>query len=158
MEFGPRSLGNRSILYPATEPSVNNWLNHKLKRSEFMPFAPVTTEKLAGKCFEGWNKFDLCAPFMTRTFKCKKEFARENPAVVHVDGTARPQVIKSNFNKIYYEVVRHYCEKTGNKSLINTSFNQHEQQIVCTPEDAINSLMMNNVDYLAIGNYLVKKK
>ena len=158
MEFGPRALGSRSILFHTKDKSVNDWLNKRLRRTEFMPFAPVTTEKLAGKCFEGWNKFDLCAPFMTRTFKCKKEFARENPAVVHVDGTARPQVIKSNFNKIYYEVVRHYCEKTGNKSLINTSFNQHEQPIVCTPEDAINSLMMNNVDYLAIGNYLVKKK
>ena len=139
MEFGPRALGSRSILFHTKDKSVNDWLNKRLRRTEFMPFAPVTTEKLAGKCFEGWNKFDLCAPFMTRTFKCKKEFARENPAVVHVDGTARPQVIKSNFNKIYYEVVRHYCEKTGNKSLINTSFNQHEQPIVSTPEDAINS-------------------
>tara|TARA_Y100000590_G_scaffold102355_1_gene116287 strand:- start:454 stop:2154 length:1701 start_codon:yes stop_codon:yes gene_type:complete len=158
MEFGPRALGSRSILFHTKDKSVNDWLNKRLRRTEFMPFAPVTTEKLASKCFEGWNKFDLCAPFMTRTFKCKKEFSKENPAVVHIDGTARPQVIKRNFNKIYFEVVRLYCKKTGNKSLINTSFNQHEEPIVCTPEDAINSLIMNNVDYLAIGNYLVEKK
>ena len=123
-----------------------------------MPFAPVTTEKLASECFEDWNKFDLCAPFMTRTFKCKKNFINENPAIVHVDGTARPQVISKSFNKIYYQVVEHYCKTTGNKSLINTSFNQHEQPIVCTPGDAIRSLLLNNVDCLIIGNYLVKKK
>ena len=121
MEFGPRALGNRSILCSADDPSINKSLNKKLKRTEFMPFAPVTTEKLASMCFEDWNKFDLCAPFMTRTFKCKKNFISENPAVVHVDGTARPQVINKSFNKIYYQVVEHYCKTTGNKSLINTS-------------------------------------
>ena len=157
MEFGPRALGSRSILFHTKDKSVNDWLNNRLKRTEFMPFAPVTTEKLASMCFEDWNKFDLCAPFMTRTFKCKKNFISENPAVVHVDGTARPQVINKSFNKIYYQVVEHYCKTTGNKSLINTSFNQHEQPIVCNPEDAIRSLLLNNVDCLIIGNYLVTK-
>jgi len=158
MEFGPRALGSRSILFHTKDKSVNDWLNKRLKRTEFMPFAPVTTEKLANKCFENWSASDLCSPFMTRTFNCKKDFIKENPAVVHIDGTARPQIIKKNFNKIYYEVVEYYCKKSGNKSLINTSFNQHEEPIVCTPADAIKSLIMNNVDYLAIGNYLVKKK
>jgi len=158
MEFGPRALGSRSILFHTKDKSVNDWLNTRLKRTEFMPFAPVTTEKLASSCFEEWNKFDLCSPFMTSTFKCKNNFINENPAVVHIDGTARPQVIKSSFNKIYYKVVNDYCRITGEKSLINTSFNQHEEPIVCTPEDAIRSLLLNNVDCLAVGNYLVIKK
>ena len=158
MEFGPRALGSRSILFHTKDKSVNDWLNKRLKRTEFMPFAPVTTEKLANKCFENWTASDSCSPFMTQTFNCKKDFIKENPAVVHIDGTARPQIIKKNFNKIYYQVVDYYCKKSGNKSLINTSFNQHEEPIVCSPADAIKSLLMNNVDYLAIGNYLVKKK
>ena len=157
MEFGPRALGSRSILFHTKDKSANDWLNKRLRRTEFMPFAPVTIDKLANKCFEGWKKNDVCTPFMTRTFLCKRNFIINNPAVVHVDKTARPQVVKKNFNKIYYQVIKKYCEQTGNNSLINTSFNQHEQPIVCTPEDAINSLLMNNVDYLAIGNYLVTK-
>jgi len=157
MEFGPRALGSRSILFHTKDKSANDWLNKRLRRTEFMPFAPVTIDKLANNCFDGWKKTDACTPFMTKTFKCKKNFIKNNPAVVHVDETARPQVVDKNFNKIYYQVVEQYCKKTGNYSLINTSFNQHEQPIVCTPEDAVKSLLMNNVDYLAIGNYLVKK-
>jgi len=157
MEFGPRALGSRSILFHTKDKSANDWLNKRLRRTEFMPFAPVTIDKLANKCFVGWKKNDACAPFMTKTFLCKRNFINNNPAVVHVDETARPQVVKKNFNQIYYNVIKKYCEKTGNNSLINTSFNQHEQPIVCTPEDAIKSLLMNNVDYLAIGNYLVTK-
>ena len=77
MEFGPRALGSRSILFHTKDKSVNDWLNVRLKRTEFMPFAPVTTEKLASECFEGWNKLDLCAPFMTKTFKCKKQLRND---------------------------------------------------------------------------------
>ena len=93
---------------------------------------------------------------MTQTFKCKKDFILEHPAVVHIDGTARPQVIDAKVNRIY-DVVNNYCNSTGNKALINTSFNQHEEPIVCSPNDAIKSLLSKNVDVLAIGNYIVKR-
>ena len=104
MEFGPRALGSRSILFHTKDKSVNDWLNNRLKRTEFMPFAPVTTEKLASKCFEDWNKFDLCAPFMTRTFKCKKEFAREtaNQTVI-IDISTR---YNAGFNAMRYMASR----------------------------------------------------
>ena len=90
MEFGPRSLGNRSILYPATEPSVNNWLNHKLKRSEFMPFAPVTLVEHANECYLNMEGVEETAQFMTITFECTENMKNQSPAVVHVDGIARP--------------------------------------------------------------------
>ena len=121
-----------------------------------MPFAPVTPIELANKCYENWDKKNSCTPFMTQTFKCKKILFK-HPAVVHIDDTARPQVIDSKINKIYYNVVNKYCKITGNKALINTSFNQHEEPIVCSPNDAIKSLLSKNVDVLAIGKFIVKK-
>ncbi len=157
MEFGPRALGARSILFHTRDHHVNDWLNKKLKRTEFMPFAPVTPVELAKKCYIKWQKTDNCTPFMTQTFKCTKHFIKNHPAVVHIDGTARPQTIDRKHNRIYYNVVKKYCKLTGENALINTSFNQHEEPIVCNPNDAIKSLLANNVDVLAIGNYLIKK-
>lgn len=158
MEFGPRALGSRSILFHTKDRSANKWLNDRLKRTEFMPFAPVTIEKLASSCFKNWKKTDYCSKFMTKTFDCTDDFIEKNPAVVHVDGTARPQVVNKEFNKKYYEVLEYYFNKSNNNSLINTSFNQHEEPIVCSPEDAIKSLLSNNIDYLIIGNFVVLKK
>jgi len=157
MEFGPRALGARSILFNTKDKNANNWLNKRLKRTEFMPFAPVTTFKLANKCFKNWKQTDACTPFMTKTFKCKNDFVKKNPAVVHVDRTARPQVINRKYNKSYYDIINHYCLKSGQHSLINTSFNQHEEPIVCSPKDAIKSLLSNNVDYLIIENFIIRK-
>ena len=157
MEFGPRALGSRSIIFNALDGASNDWLNKRLRRTEFMPFAPVTIAELAQDCYENINSNNLCAKFMTQTFNCKKSFIQKHPAVVHIDGTARPQLIKKKFNKIYYNIVKKYCSETGEKALINTSFNQHEEPIVCSPKDAINSLIGNNVDVLAIGNFIVKK-
>ncbi len=158
MEFGPRALGSRSILYNTKDKSVNDWLNKRLKRTEFMPFAPVTTKKLANKCFKEWSHKDNCTPFMTKTFKCKNEFRKKNPAVVHVDGTARPQVVDRKFNKVYFDSISKYFKISGQDSLINTSFNQHEEPIVCFPADAIKSLLSNNVDILVMGKFAIERK
>ena len=100
MEFGPRALGSRSILFHTKDKSANKWLNDRLKRTEFMPFAPVTLDKFASKCFKNFKKKDACSPYMTKTFNCKSDYIKKNPAVVHVDGTARPQVVKRKFNKL----------------------------------------------------------
>jgi len=156
MEYGPRALGNRTILYQATDPSVNDWLNEKLKRTEFMPFAPVTLADKAHECYLGLEGAEYTAKFMTIAFDCTPKMKRECPGVVHVDGTARPQLIHESDNPSYYRILRRYYEMTGLSSVINTSFNMHEEPIVCTPYDALRAFKLGHLDYLAINNFLVK--
>ncbi|MFA6447459.1 MAG: carbamoyltransferase C-terminal domain-containing protein [Patescibacteria group bacterium] len=157
MEFGPRALGNRSILYPATDPKVNDWLNHQLNRSEFMPFAPVTLAEEARRCYPGLAGAEYTAQFMTITFDCTDSMKKQSPAVVHVDGTARPQLISESINPRYYRILKEYFKRTGIPSVVNTSFNMHEEPIVCSPEDAIRAFLQGGLDYLAIGNFLVAR-
>lgn len=158
MEYGPRALGARTILANATNNEINNWLNKRLKRTEFMPFAPVCPEELADKVFENYSKGKYPAKFMTITFDVKDEWKDKIPAVVHVDGTARPQTITSAQHKVYYDIVKEYCSISGLPALINTSFNVHEEPIVRTPREALNSLKKDCIDLLAIGSFIVKKR
>lgn len=158
MELGPRALGNRSILYQTTDPRVNQWLNERLKRTEFMPFAPVTLEEYADKCYANYNGAAYAAKFMVITFDCTDFMKEKSPATVHVDGTARPQVINEQDNPSYYKILKEYYKLTGIPSLVNTSFNMHEEPIVCTPQDAVRSFLQGHLDYLAIGNFLVKNQ
>ena len=104
MEFGPRSLCNRSIIYHCRDNSVNIWLNERLNRTEFMPFAPVTIDVLSDQCFVGWSKEDIVADFMTMTYDVTDKFKKMCPAAVHVDGTARPQVIRKATNEKVYKI------------------------------------------------------
>lgn len=157
MEYGPRALGNRSILYQPTDPSVNEWLNKRLKRTEFMPFAPVTLEEYADECFVGMDGARHTAEFMTITFDCTPWMRQHCPAVVHVDGTARPQVIRESVNPRYYRIVEEYRQLTGLPVLINTSFNMHEEPIVCTPGDAIRGFVDSGLEYLSAGNWIVTR-
>jgi carbamoyltransferase len=155
MEYGPRALGNRSILSQATDPSVNDWLNKRLQRTEFMPFAPVTLEEFVDQCYVDMDGAQYPARFMTITVNCTDWMKKHCPAVVHVDGTARPQIIDKATNPSYYRIVEEYRKLTGLPTLINTSFNMHEEPIVCTPADALRAFVEGHLDYLAIGNYLV---
>ena len=157
MEFGPRSLCNRSILYHCKDKSINKWINEKLHRTEFMPFAPVTIEELAPRCFKGWKKEHRCAEFMTMTYNCTTEFKKKCPAAVHIDGTARPQIINKKNNIVMYKILKDYLKKTGDLALINTSFNKHEEPIVENIEDAISALRQNVVDILIIDKFVCKK-
>ena len=157
MEFGPRALGSRSILVNAKNKNINEILNKRLERTEFMPFAPVTPVDFAEECYVGWNKNQLASFFMTRTYDCKFEFKKKHPAVVHVDGTARPQIIKPEHNKYYYDLIKTYCVRNGEKALINTSFNAHEQPIIISPDLAIKCLIENRIDILVLSNYIVKR-
>ena len=157
MEYGPRALGNRSILYQATDPTVNDWLNKRLKRTEFMPFAPVTLAEFADQCYEDLAGARYSAQFMTITFRCTDWMRKNCPAVVHVDGTARPQIIDQQTNPSYYRILDEYRKLTGLPSLINTSFNMHEEPIVCSPSDALRGFTDGGLDYLAIGNYLIEQ-
>lgn len=156
MEYGPRALGNRSIMYHAREPEVNQWLNNRLGRTEFMPFAPVTLYEARERCYHNIKGAEHAAEFMTITFDCT-EFMRENcPAAVHVDGTARPQLIRREVNPGYYDILKEYEKLSGIPSLINTSFNMHEEPIVSSPEDAVRAFLQGALDYLVMGPYLVK--
>ena len=154
MEYGPRALGNRSILYQATDASVNDWLNKRLHRTEFMPFAPVTLADSAGRCYRHLEGAEYTARFMTITFDCTEWMRREMPAVVHVDGTARPQLLDRQTNSSYRRILEHYERLTGLNSIVNTSFNMHEEPIVCSPEDAVRGFMEAKLDCLAMGPFL----
>lgn len=155
MEYGPRALGHRSILYQTTDPSINDWLNAHLLRTEFMPFAPATLQEYADDCFEGLDGARDSARYMTITFNCTEKMRMQSPGVVHVDGTARPQILDPDTAPDFYKIAVAYHKLTGIPSLINTSFNMHGEPIVCTPEDALRSFKEGKLDYLAIGNWLV---
>jgi carbamoyltransferase len=154
MEYGPRALGNRSVLYPAQDPQVNQWLNHQLGRTEFMPFAPAALASEAPRLFKNLGGCEKTAEFMTITFNCTDEMIRLCPAAVHVDGTARPQLVSERTNPSFSRILRGYYERTGIPAIINTSFNMHEEPIVCTPADAIRAFLLGKLDYLAIGSFL----
>jgi carbamoyltransferase len=155
MEYGPRALGNRSVLYPAGDPDVNQWLNHQLGRTEFMPFAPSVLATEAHRLFHNLNGCEKTSEFMTITFDCTDEMRRKCPAAVHVDGTARPQLVSETTNDSYHKILRGYYERTGIPSFINTSFNMHEEPIICSPGDAVRAFLDGNLDYLAADNFIV---
>lgn len=156
MELGPRALGHRTILYRTSDPAVNTWLNARLHRTEFMPFAPVTLDDHADGCYAGLDRARRSAEFMTVTFTCTDRMRAQSPAVVHLDGTARPQLIRSDIDPFYHSVLTAYHRRTGVPSLVNTSFNMHEEPIVCTPDDAVRAFMQGHLDVLVLGPFLVE--
>lgn len=160
MEYGPRSLGNRSILAKTTDKTINDWLNKRLNRTEFMPFAPAILDKYADDIFHNYDKSSTkyASEFMTVTYDVKDKWVEQLQAAVHVDGTARPQIVTSKNNKKLHEILKKYYKLSGIPGVINTSFNSHEEPIVMTPKHAIKSLLQGTVDVLAIEDYLVKKK
>ena len=155
MEFGPRSLGHRSILCPATERKINEVLNEKLQRSEFMPFAPAISAEHSEEYFALEQSTHACE-FMTITCHAKSRTLERFPAIVHIDGTARPQVVHKTKSPDFHEILKSYYDLTGNPILINTSFNIHEEPIVLSPSDAIKTFKAAKLDYLSIGSFLVK--
>ncbi|MFN2432078.1 MAG: carbamoyltransferase C-terminal domain-containing protein [Gemmatimonadota bacterium] len=157
MEFGPRALGNRSILYRATDPDVNRWLNERLQRTEFMPFAPATLAESAERSYLGLAGAEESARHMTITFDCTEWMRREMPAVVHVDGTARPQLVDAATSPEYHAILQAYERRTGLNSIVNTSFNMHEEPIVASPEDAVRAFRAAELDYLSMGPFLAAR-
>lgn len=148
MEMGPRALGARSIVASPADRGVNESINERLQRTEFMPFAPFVRDHDAAEVFDV-NPVNLYAcRFMTITTDVKEEWKSRVPAVVHVDGTARPQVIYRKDNPLYYDVLTAFSELTGLKALVNTSFNAHEEPIINTPNEALRALKDNRIDFL----------
>jgi carbamoyltransferase len=156
MEFGPRALGNRSILYHATDATVNDWLNKRLDRTEFMPFAPATLVEEAKQSFLSLDGAEHTAEFMTIISDCSERFKKECGAAVHVDGTARPQLVRAETNPSFHRLLREYKQLTGVGTVVNTSFNMHEEPIVCTPEDAVRAFLLGHLDYLAMGPFIIE--
>jgi carbamoyltransferase len=153
MEFGPRALGNRSMVARPTDAQINKWLNERLNRTEFMPFAPSVLAEHAEAIFENVPPARHPAEFMTVTFDVKQEWQQRIPAVVHVDGTARPQLVRKDRNPLYWALIDRYRQLSGIPLVLNTSFNVHEEPIVCGPKEAVQALVDNRVDCLAIGSF-----
>lgn len=152
MEFGPRALGRRSVIYRADDPTMNDWLNKRLRRTEFMPFAPITAEDHASACYRGWRPDHAAALFMTITYDCTEDFTTRCPAVVHVDGTARPQIVRRADDPFLHELLLAWHARTGQPALVNTSFNKHEEPIVGSPRDALGPLADGVIDLVVLDD------
>ncbi|MCW5830030.1 MAG: carbamoyltransferase [Deltaproteobacteria bacterium] len=155
MEFGPRALGNRSILADPRRPDNRDRVNLKVKfRESFRPFAPIVLEEKA----EEW--FDLRghkSPYMLHVCQVHPQ-KRTIPAVTHVDGSARIQTVSREMNPLVYDVLAEFDRRTGCPLLINTSYNVRSEPIVNSPEDAYRCFMATNIDYLVVGPYLLDKR
>ncbi len=154
-EFGPRALGNRSIVGFCDDVAFCDSINERLHRSEFMPFAPVTTAELASRCFAGYRADHFSAQHMTMTYNVTPEFAKNAPAVVHVDGTARPQVVTREGNPVLHALITRAHQQYGALCLLNTSFNLHEEPILGSAEDVAATFLRGAVDYLLAPPYLI---
>ena len=156
MEFGPRSLGHRSILARATDTDINQKLNQRLMRTEFMPFAPCVSRDLASRCFPGIDEETLGNRHMTVTYRVSEEFQKNSPAVTHVDGTARPQVVHRSDDPFLYSLLTGMYQEFGDLSLINTSFNLHEEPIVESADDVMRAFRSGAVDLLVFPPYVCR--
>lgn len=148
MEFGPRALGARSILARPDDASINDKLNKRLERSEFMPFAPYVMEEDAEGVFEIGNLNRYAARFMTITCSVRQEWRRRIAAVVHIDGTARPQIVRHRDNPLYADILARFRAATGLPVLVNTSFNVHEEPIVNQPSECLQALRDDRIDFI----------
>ena len=152
MEWGPRALGCRSILADPRKSEMKDILNEKIKhRESFRPFAPSILEEYVSEYFE----IDCISPYMIMVVPVKKP--SEIPAVTHVDGTSRLQTVNHKANSLYYDLINEFYKITGIPVIINTSMNVMGEPIVNTPEQAYQMIVKTDMDYLVMGNYLVKK-
>ena len=153
MEFGPRALGNRSILADPRNPNMKDIINKKIKRREsFRPFAPVTLKKFQNEWFES----EFINPYMSSLSLVKKDKQKTIPAITHIDGTARIQTVEKKTNLKLANLIQSFYEITNVPVLLNTSFNENEP-IVMKPQEALNCILRNDLDYLVMGNFLIKK-
>ncbi len=154
MESGPRALGARSILMSPLKAENKDLINAKVKyREAFRPFCPAITYEKAGQYLKNYrDEF-----FMITSFDVKPENQNAIPAVVHVDGTVRPQLVKKDTNPRYYKLIEEFGNRTGVYVILNTSFNVKGEPVVCSPRDAVRCFFDTGLDVLCIGNYIVCK-
>ena len=158
MEFDPRALGARSILANPSDAAVNKTLNDRLQRTEFMPFAPYILEEDADDVFDIPAASKYAARFMTITCAVREKWRGRIPAVVHVDGSARPQIIGDKHNPLYARVLREFKARTGLPVLVNTSFNVHEEPIVYKPAECLRALNDGRVDYVLLPGGVYRRR
>ena len=152
MEWGPRALGNRSIIADPRNAKMKDILNEKIKhRESFRPFAPCILEEYTSEYFD----IDVPSPYMLLVAPVKKP--EKIPAVTHVDGTARLQTVSKDINLLFYNLITEFYKITGIPVLINTSMNVRGEPIVDTPEQAYNMIVKTDMDYIVMGDYIIKK-
>ena len=153
MEFGPRALGNRSIVADPRRADMRDTLNKRVKHREtYRPFAPSVLEERVGKYFERTDP----SPFMLLVYKVRAEQRAAVPAITHVDDTGRLQTVSARTNPRYHALISEFERQTGVGLVLNTSFNEHEP-IVATPSDAINCYLKTRMDVLALGNWVLRR-
>jgi len=152
-EWGPRALGNRSIVCDPRDPGMKDHLNHRIKhRESFRPFAPSVLEERAADWFEDGSP----SPFMLMTCQVRREQQSRVPAITHVDGSARQQTVSRRTNPKYWALLHAFEKQTGVPIVLNTSFNENEP-VVNTPDEAVACYLRNDMDALALGPFLVTK-
>lgn len=153
-EFGPRALGNRSILADSRPAGAKDMINAKVKyREQFRPFAPSILHEHGDQWFENYQE----TPYMERTLKFRPEVRHRVPAVVHEDGTGRLQSVKREWNSRYYELIENFYALTGVPLLLNTSFNIMGKPILHSPEDTLLMFYTTGIDVLVVGDYIIEK-
>ena len=153
MEWGPRALGNRSILADPRRADMQQILNLKIKRREsFRPFAPSILRQHVAD----WFETDDEVPFMMQVFQIREEKQKEIPAVTHVDGSGRLQTVSQTSNPLYHRLIDTFREITGVPILLNTSFNENEP-VVCRPEEALDCFLRTRMDLLVLGNFVISR-
>lgn len=154
MEWGPRALGNRSIVCDPRRPDMKELLNRKIKRREsFRPFAPSILREAVSEWFE--TEEDV--PFMSQVFQIRTEQRHKIPAVTHVDGSGRLQTVTRESNARYYALIKAFREIAGIPLILNTSFNENEP-IVCKPEEALECFLRTDMDVLVMNDYLLSRQ
>jgi len=154
MEFGPRALGNRSIVADPRRADMKDILNTRIKHREtYRPFAPSVLEERVGEYFERTEP----SPFMLMVYKVRAEQRARIPAVTHVDDSGRLQTVSKRTNPRYHALISEFARQTGVALVLNTSFNEHER-IVATPADALSCYLKTRMDVLALGNWLLVRR
>jgi len=153
-EWGPRALGNRSILVDPRRKEMKDILNARIKRREwFRPFAPSILEEHVSE----WFEVSYPVPFMEKVYKIKAQKREFIPAVTHIDGTGRLQTVSKTMNPLYYDLISEFHKLTGVPIVLNTSFNENEP-IVNTPSEAIECFLRTRMDVLVVGNFYMERK
>ena len=154
MEVGARALGNRSILASPVFPDMKDKINNEVKhREDWRPFCPSIKEER----YEDYIESSSDSPFMIMAFPVKEKIKNKIPSCVHIDGTARPQVVKKTTNSRYWELINEFEKITGFGVIINTSFNIQGEPIVLSPEHALRCFSGTGIDVLVIGDFIIKK-
>jgi carbamoyltransferase len=154
MEFGPRALGNRSILANPTLPNMKDKVNNEIKyRESWRPFCPSITEETKNDYIQNPNE----ASFMMVAYEMQESMKERLKSIVHIDGTIRPQLVTAESNPLYHSLISNFRKITGYSVILNTSFNIKGEPIICTPLEAIRCFYSNGLDALIMGNFMLKK-